>query len=63
MKIYDPKGAEFDTVLLASARKPEDYREGSTREHQHRSYHKKAVKGGVHRICLKGHKSIYKEVP
>ena len=64
MEITDPQGQPFDSpVLLASAKRPEDYRDGDTREHQHRSYHKKAKVSGMHRVCLRGHKSLYKEDP
>jgi hypothetical protein len=63
MTIYDPKGEEFDTVLLASSRRTEDYMDGDSKDHQHRSYHRKVKQPGVHRICLKAHKSLFKEVP
>ena len=49
MQIYDPKGQPFDQpILLASAKRDEDYRDGDTRDHQHRSYHKKAKVSGEH---------------
>ena len=50
---------------MASAKQDdEEYaREGDTRDHQHRSYHKKAKMSGMHRVCIRGHKSLYKEVP
>jgi hypothetical protein len=65
MQIYDPKGQPFvQPVLLASAKPDDEYaREGDTRDHQHRSYHKKAEVSGMHRVCIRGHKSLYKEVP
>ena len=64
MQIYDPKGQPFDQpILLASAKRDEDYRDGDTRDHQHRSYHKKAKVSGVHRVCLKAHKNLFKQVP
>lgn len=33
MKIYDPTGADFDTVLLASSKNANEYREGNTKDH------------------------------
>ena len=62
MEIFDPKGQPFDKpILLASAKRDEDYRDGDTRNHQHRSYHKKAKRSGIHRVCLKAHKSLFTE--
>ena len=65
MEIFDPKGRPLaQPVLLASAKQDDEYaREGDTRDHQHRSYHKQAKVSGMHRVCLRGHKSLYKEVP
>ncbi len=53
MTVYDPDNEEFDKVMLATGRSEEDLREGGTpKDHQHRSYHKKASKPGWYRICL-----------
>ena len=34
MQIYDPNGESFDQpIMLASAKRDEDYRDGDTRDH------------------------------
>ena len=63
MTVYDPDNEEFDKVMLVSSRSEEDIRENLPKDHQHKSYHKKAQKPGWYRICLKAHKSLFHDNP
>ena len=63
MIIYDPENEEFDSVILASYKSSDNLKDGDSKDHQHRSYHKKAKKVGWYRICLSAHRLLFEGNP
>ena len=51
LTVFDPEGAQIETVVVASA--------GKDDPHQHRSYHHSAKVAGTHRICLNVNKALF----
>ena len=51
LTVFDPEGAQIETVVVASV--------GKDDPHQHRSYHHTAKVAGNYRICLNVNKALF----